>query len=234
VDRQASVGGILGELFSLLGDTARDFALYVLVIGGITAAGTLAGLTETAAGSIGYGFQIDGSDTPASAAFELFSAALGMVATYLLLTRFLAARGRMQVGGTRFWHYLATSILSFIAVIFGAVLLIVPGLFMLVRWSAASGFAIGARDGVTASLAASWRATKGHGWAIFLAGVILFFGIAICHGIASALFGLVSNEVGNAASAMVEAAAGGIFAALGIAVYCRVRDDAAEISAVFA
>src|SRR5690349_11052054 len=57
--KEASVGGILGELFSLLGDTARDFALYTLVIGGITAAGALAGLTETAAGSVAYGFQLD-------------------------------------------------------------------------------------------------------------------------------------------------------------------------------
>jgi hypothetical protein len=232
--KEASVGGILGELFSLLGDTARDFALYTLVIGGLTAAGTLAGLTETAAGGVAYGFQLDGDDSPASAAFELFSAAVSMFGTYLLVTRFLAARGRMGAGGTRFWHYLGMSILSFIAVILGLILLIVPGIYLLVRWSAASGFAVGARDGVTASLSASWDATKGHGWAIFLAALIVFFGVAICHGVATAIFALAGGEAGNVAAAFVEGAAGGVFAALGIAVYCRVRDDAGEISEVFA
>lgn len=232
--KEASVGGILGELFSLLGDTARDFALYTLVIGGITAAGALAGLTETTAGSVAYGFQLDGNDSPGGAAFELFSAAVSIFGTYLLVTRLLAARGRMGVGGTRFWHYLGMSILSFIAVILGMLLLIVPGIFLLVRWSAASGFVVGARDGVTDALSASWDATKGHGWAIFLSAIILFFGIAIFHGVATAIFGLAGLEAGNVAAALVEAAAGGVFAALGIAIYCRVRDDAGEISEVFA
>lgn len=234
MDKDASVGGILGELVSLVGDTARDFGLYTLVVGGIAAVGTLAGLTETAADSIAYGFQVDGNDSPASAAFELFSAAVSVFGTYLLLTRFLAARGRMRAGGTRFWHYLGMSILSLIAVFFGLVLLVVPGLFLLVRWSAASGFAIGGREGVIDSLSASWDATKGHGWAIFLSAIILFFGVAISQGVAAAIFGLASDEVGSAASALVEAAAGGAFAALGIAIYCRVRDDAGEISEVFA
>ena len=62
---EASVGGILGELFSLLGDSARDFALYTLVIGGLAAVGVLAGLAETAPGTLDYGFAIDSSDSPA-------------------------------------------------------------------------------------------------------------------------------------------------------------------------
>ena len=234
MDKEASVGGILGELFSLVGDTARDFGLYTLVVGGVAAAGALAGLAETGADSIAYGFQVDGNDSPASAAFELFSAAVSVFGTYLLLTRFLAARGRMQPGGTRFWHYLGMSILSLIGAVLGLFLLIVPGIILLVRWSAASGFAIGARDGVTDSLSASWHATKGHSWAIFLSALILFFGVAASQGVAVARFGLASSEVGNVASALVQAAAGGVFAGLGIAIYCRVRDDAGEISEVFA
>lgn len=232
--REASIGGILSELVALLGDTGRDFAIYTLIVGGVAAAGILAGLTEPTSDSIAYGFRVDGNDSPASAAFELFSMAVSVFGTYLLLTRFLAARGRMRAGGTRFWHYLGMSILSLLGVVLGLFLLIVPGIFLLVRWSAASGFAIGARDGITDSLSASWDATKGHGWAIFLSALILFFGVAICQGVAVAIFGLASTEVGDVASAFVEAAAGGIFAALGIAIYCRVRDDAGEISEVFA
>ena len=63
--RDASVGGILGELFSLLGDSARDFAFYTLVIGGVTATGVLAGLTETSASTLNYGFELNSSSVVA-------------------------------------------------------------------------------------------------------------------------------------------------------------------------
>jgi hypothetical protein len=232
--REANVGGILGELFSLLGDAGRDFAIFTLVVGGVTAAGVLAGLTETTAGALNYDFGVDSSDTPASALFELASAVVSILGTYLLLARFLAVRGRLHTGGGRFWHYLGMAIISTIAVVFGLLLLIVPGVIMLVRWSAASGFVIGAGEGVDGSLGASWEATKGRGWSIFLAAVILFVGILVCAGVAGGIAGAVGADLGNAVAAFVEAAASGVFAAFGIAVYCLVTDDAKEISEVFA
>lgn len=232
--RDASVGGILGELASLLQDTARDFGIYTLVIGGLTAAGVLAGLTETTAGSLDYGFQVDSGDSPQSALFEFVSAAASIFGTYLLMARLLAARGRLRASGACFWPYLGMAILSMIAVVLGLLLLIVPGIILLVRWSAASGFVVGAGEGVTRSLSASWDATRGHSWAIFFAAIILFFGVALGSGLAAAIFGLVGDVVADVALAFLEAAAGGAFAALGIAIYCRVHDDAHEVSEVFA
>jgi len=232
--RPVSVGGILGELFSLLGDSTRDFALYTFVVGGLTAVGALAGLTETASGTLGFGFSLDSTDSPASALFEFASAGVSMVATYLLLARFLAIRGRLRMGGGRFWHYLGMAILSVIAMVLGLLLLVVPGIILLVRWSAASGFVIGAGERVTGSLSASWAATRGHGWAIFLSAVILIGGILACYGVVGTVFDFAGAQVLEAISAFVEAAASGMFAALGVAIYCIVHDDARELSDVFA
>ena len=232
--KEASVGGILSELASLLGDSARDVALYTLAIGGLTAVGVLAGLTETAAGSLDYGFSIDADDPSAGGLFDFVATVASVVATYLLLTRFLAARGRLRAGGSRFWPYLGMAILSGIAVILGLIVLIVPGIFLLVRWSAASGFLIGARQSVTGALGASWDATEGHGWAIFFSAVILFVGVVLGAALVGAVLGLAGGPVADVGSAFLEAAAGGVFAAFGIAVYCRVHDDAHEISEVFA
>jgi len=232
--RDASVGGIFGEMFSLLGDSARDFALYTLVIGGVTAAGALAGLTETSTSALNYGFELNSSNSPGSALFEFVSSAISIFGTYLLLVRFLAVRGRLRAGGGRFWHYLGMAILSAIAVVLGLVLIVVPGIFLLVRWSAASGFVIGAREGVTASLSASWDATDGHGWAIFFSALLLFIGIVVVAAVVGAIFEFAGAPIVDAASGFVEAAASGVFAAFGIAIYCRVHDDAQEISEVFA
>lgn len=232
--KDASIGGILGELFSLLRDSSRDFALYTLVLGGLTAAGVLAGLTETTAGALDYGFSVDNTDTPASALFEFVAAVASVFGTYLLLARFLAVRGRLRTSEGRFWPYLGMTILSVIGIVLGLILLIVPGVLLLVRWSAASGFVIGAGEGVTGSLSASWEATKGHGWAIFFSAIILFIGIAMLSGVVAGVFELASDRVADVALSFVEAAAGGAFAAFGIAIYCRVQDDAQEISEVFA
>jgi len=231
---QASVGGILGELFSLLGDSARDFALYTVVIGGVTAVGVVAGLTDTTAGTLDYGFSIDSGDSPASALFDLISAVVSIFGTYLLLARFLVVRGRFRVGGGRFWHYLGMAILSTIAAVLGLFLLVVPGIVLLVRWSAASGFVIGAGESVTGSLSASWDATEGHGWAIFFSAVVLCVGMLLCFGLVGGVFDLAGHPIVDLVSAFVEAASSGVFAAFGIAVYCRVQDDAREISEVFA
>lgn len=234
MERDASVGGILSELLSLLTDCARDVALYTLVVGGMAAAGVLAGLTDPAAGAFDYGFRIDGGDSPADAAFELVTAVVSIVGTYVLLTRLLAARGRLRTQGFRFWHYLGMAILSTIAAVFGLLLLVVPGVLLLVRWSAASGFAIGAGEGVIESLAASWHATQGHGWAIFFSALILFVGISLCSGVVQAALGPAGSPIVEVVAAFVETASGAILSAFGIAIYCRVHDDARGISEVFA
>jgi hypothetical protein len=232
--RKPSVGGILGEIFALLRDAGRAFALYTLVVGGLAAFGALAGLSETAAGQLNFGFRFDSSDTPASALFELVSLAVSIFGTYLLLVRFLAVRGRLHADGGRFWPYLGMAILSALGTILGFVLLLIPGFLLMVRWSAASGFVIGAGEGVTESLSSSWNATQGHGWAIFFATVIPFVGLVVASAVIDALLTVAGASVVEVASAFVEAAAGGVFAAFGIAVYCCVHDDAREISEVFA
>lgn len=161
-------------------------------------------------------------------------AILDVVGTYLLLTRFLSARGRLATGGGRFWPYVGMSIVSTIAVVFGLLLLIVPGIFLLVCWSAASGFLIGAGGGVTDSLRASWNATDGHGWAIFLAAVIVFVGVVVLSSVLEGLLALTSEQAVNVVSAFLEAASGAVFAAFGIAVYRLVHDEGEALSEVFA
>lgn len=229
------LGSFIGETVALVLDGARPAAVYVAVVGGLAAIGMLFGLVEptTTSFGFGFGFRIDSDDGLAPSLFELFSLIVSVVAGYLLLTRFLAARGRLRDGGNRFWPYLGMAILSGIAIVIGIILIIVPGVILLVRWAAASGFVIGAREGPIDALGASWRATKGHSWAIFFAGLIMAIGLAIGAVVLVAIIAFAGDTVVAIVSAFIEALAGAIFMAFGIGVYCLVHDDTAEMAEVF-
>ena len=231
---EASFTGIFGELSSLLTDAWREAALYTLVIGGVAAIGLLAGVTEPATETFDFGFNLNSSDDPAGSLFELAVAIATLVATYFLLKRYLAVKGRLQGDGNRFWPYFGMALLSGLGIAFGIVLLIVPGLILLVRWSAASGYVIGAGQGVTDSLTSSWNATKGHGWAIFFAGLALYVGSIMVAGLIGGILGVASLSAVNTIIPFSEAATNSVFSAFGIAVYCLVHDDTEQLSEVFA
>ena len=94
MQQEAGFGRIFAELFAILSRAGREVALYTVVVGGATALGVLTGLTEQTPNALNYGFSVDASDSPQGALFQLLVLVLNVVATYLLLKRFLAAAGR--------------------------------------------------------------------------------------------------------------------------------------------
>ena len=233
---EASFTGIFGELSSLLSDAWREVALYTVAIGGVSAIGILTGLVEPATEALdfGFNFNLNSSDDPAGSLFELAVSIANLVATYILLKRCLAVKGQLRGDGNRFWPYFGMAILWALGIVFGLVLLIVPGLILLVRWSAASGYVIGVGQGVTDSLTSSWNATKGHGWAIFFAGLAVYVGTIVVAGLFGAILGVASLSAVNIVAPFMEAASNAVFSAFGVAVYCLVQDDAEQLSEVFA
>jgi hypothetical protein len=231
---EANVGGFFAEAVSLVRDQPAETGVYVLVVGGLAAVGYVLELAEPTAATLGFGFSIDAADGPAVAGFGLASLIVNIVASYWLLTQFLAARGRLQEGGSRFWPYLGMSILSGIGTVIGFILLIVPGVILMVRWSAASGYVIGRREGVIDSLGASWDATRGHSWPIFFAALLMFLAMIIAGGIVGGLFGAIGELPGAVASAFLEAAAGAVFMAFGIGIFCLLQDDTGQLAETFA
>jgi hypothetical protein len=231
---EASVGGFLSETTAVIAGKATECGLYVVVIGGLAAIGVIFGWADPSSTAIKFGFNVNANNGLIGALFGLVSAVVNIVAGYLMLREFLAGRGRLRDGGKRFWPYVGMSILSAIGLVLGLILLIVPGVILMIRWSAASGFLIGDGEGVTDALSKSWQATKGHSWAIFFAALILFFGVGIVDGVVSGLFGILGGMAGSIASAFVEAAASTALMAFGIGVYCLVHDNTEELSEVFA
>jgi hypothetical protein len=230
---EANVGGFIAETASILRLNLTEAGIYVAVVGGLAAVGIVFGWTEAAATAVGLNFNIDAEGGSVSALYEIGLAVANLVGSYLLLRRFLAHHGRSEEGGSPFWPFVGMWIISWLGIVVGFILLIVPGVILLVRWSAASGFLLGRREGVIDSLGASWEATRGHSWSIFLAAIVMLLATAIAGGVVGGVFGAFGDLTG-VASAFVEAAAGAVFMAFGIAIYSLVRHDTGDLAETFA
>lgn len=236
--RDADFAGFMGETVALVSDNLRFVAIYVLLVGGLNAAGIFLGLTAPA--STGSGFQ---TSLGAMASFDaglaggLFSLGVGIVsivAAYFLLSKLLESRGRLVDTDTRIWAYVGMMILSILGMMIGFLLLVIPGLILLVRWSASSGFLIGGKRGVIESLGDSWAATRGKSWPIFFVGLVLFIGFSVISGTMLGAIGATGlNQGVMATSALINAFSSAVFYALGVAIYYLVQNDEREIGAVF-
>lgn len=235
--RDTDFGGFLGQTLDLMGANARAVVLFVLVLGGFNATGLMLGLidgSDTIAG-LGFGFNIDAEEGLIAGLFQIASGALTFIASYFLLMELLASCGRLPDRSTRIWAYIGMGILSMLGMVLGFLLLIIPGVILMVRWSASSGFLIADRMGISQSLGASWDATRGHSWPIFFAGVVLFIGLAIIGGVLGGLAGFAGNDLLIAVvSSMAEATGTALGLAFGIGVFTLVHDNSSQIGEVFA
>ena len=95
-----------------------------------------------------------------------------MVMQFWLLKHVLAKCGRIErisrSGGT----FVGASILGNIGIALGAIALVIPGIVLAVRWSAAVPIALSEEQSAPDALAESWRRTKGGTIALFLAYIV--------------------------------------------------------------
>lgn len=233
MEKSVGVGDILSETVAVVSAGARDIAIFALLLGGVTAVGVIAGLTETTSEAFQMGFEVDASDGAANGLFDLLIFVVSVVVTYMLAKALLLRQGLLHTEGNRFWLYFGLMILTVIGMVVGLLLLIVPGIILMIRWSASTGFLLGKGEGIVESLTASWHATKGHGWTIFFAGLLLMIALVILVVIIGALSFVLGATAGGVVSAFVEAASNAVLIAFGVAVYKLVADDTAKVGEVF-
>lgn len=234
--KEVNLGGFMSETLALIRDNGREFAIFVILLSGLNTVGLMLGFVEPndQIGGFNYGVSVNGSAGVPAFFYQLLVAVVSIVATYFLLTRYLASRNLLSDGNTRIWAYFGMMILTILGMMAGLLLLIVPGLILIVRWSASSGYLIGERKGVVESLGASWDATRGHSWPIFFAGLILIVGLGVLSGLTVGLLGVANVDwLAVSISAMVEATGNGVFLAFGIAVYSLVGDPIESTTDVF-
>ncbi len=107
-----------------------------------------------------------------------------LVATYCigLIIKFVAeSRDRApswaelsQFVLSKYWALLIVYIIFFTIVFLGIVLLIIPGVFFMVRLCLSDYGLILEDDRIGSSIKRSWEITRGHGWRLFFLNVIAF------------------------------------------------------------
>lgn len=106
---------------------------------------------------------------------QIALAIFGIVAQYLLYEAFLKQAGLFTAGpGRRYLAFVGLAIVSGLGIGLGILLLIVPGLILLARWSVAAALLVGEHEGVFEALRRSREITKGHTITMLLAMFVLF------------------------------------------------------------
>ncbi len=231
--KQMDIGALLGETVALVQDNLQPVLIFTAVIGGLTAFGTAMGLTESTASLFGFGDTVSQTAGLAGGLLDLAVAIGTVIGLYWLSKTYLASRNRIVNDENRFWPYVGLSILSAIGLVVGFLLLIVPGIILMVRWTAASGYLLSGREGVVDSLRASWEVTRGNAMTIFLAGLAMLIVLIIVLGIITSVFTVISPVAGGVVSALMEALVNTITPAFGIAAYVLLQDEADQLEEVF-
>jgi hypothetical protein len=105
----------------------------------------------------------------------------------------------LSTGLRTFFPIVGVTILSVLGVALGFILLIVPGIMLLLRWSVAIPVRVMEGPGVLKAMGRSAELTRGHRWAIL--GVLVAFAL-ISIGL-SIVLGLVTAAAGMAGSAQI-------------------------------
>lgn len=152
MERSITVGDIFAETSRLFSENA---GLAIGSVGGLTVLNMLTDL-----GRLGNGA-------------NLLSAIVSMGLQYWLIRQMLEQRSMLD-GRAGFGSFFGVNFLSGLAILLGFLLLIVPGVFLAARWSAADAALLSEGEGVSAALGKSWEMTAPHVWPIVGALLVVY------------------------------------------------------------
>ncbi|MFZ1743537.1 MAG: hypothetical protein WAT93_11810 [Pontixanthobacter sp.] len=133
------------------------------------------------------------------------------------------------------WSYFGLGLLSGIGIAVGLVLLVLPGLFLLVRWMPAYGFSFADGETVTDSLGKSWEATRTHFWPLAIAALLPMGGYVAA--VAILLLGADAAENMSLPVALIANlvlySSSALFTAIGLAAYSLLAQPDNGLEEVF-
>lgn len=149
---------------------------------------------------------------------QLLRSVMGMVCGYFLLVAMMRRLNLSQAGADVLLPYLGLSVLYSLGVMLGMIAIILPGLFLMTRWSIAQPLLVARGGGVKASFGESWDRTKGNEISIFV-GALALAVIPIALMIAASMFFEKDDLVGIVVSEIATSGISLIYLAMGVALY---------------
>ena len=161
MDRKLSFNEVIGAFFALI---LNDLPIMLLIIAGATAAATIIDVTAPSAGNI---LNI-----------------LMLVVQYYLIRHLVDQQGLRsadRLGG--FGSFFVVGLITGLAVLLGFVLLIVPGIYLMARWSMVDAAVVAENRGFSDAMRRSWDATADNvlpiGLAILTISLPMIIGFAM-------------------------------------------------------
>ncbi|WP_395395227.1 hypothetical protein WBP07_07600 [Novosphingobium sp. BL-8A] len=136
----------MAEIRLGIGDLAQECGRVVRENGGL-----LAGLL------VGISTAYTVADRVSAVLANPVSIAVSVFVQYIFVEVALGVTGERR----RFGSLFGANLISGLCILFGAILLVVPGLFLAARWALAPAFVVANGERASSALSASWQATRG-------------------------------------------------------------------------
>ena len=233
--RDLTFTSLIGQTFAEITENIRLVMIFIAIAVPIAALSLyLGGATGFAEGyTLGQSWQ--GSDGGAVGLFAtIFAFVASIVLSYWLYSAL--TRRSQTVDFARFWPWLGIWVLLTLGIVFGFILLIVPGLILLVRWAMVLPLVIEGRMPAMDTLTESWERTSGYGWPIFGVLVVLFILVSVAGSVVQGIAGVLggaSSILGSVLAAAASEASNTLFVACAVAVYRLLRNQQEALTEVF-
>jgi hypothetical protein len=203
--RDLKVGKIIDKTLAVIERNALPALIYVVLLTALSVPVTY--------------FAVGSMDPMQLLGGELLKAAIGIACAFFLLLVALRRTGlSSQMSGDAFFPYIGLAILYTLGVLAGTIAFILPGLFVMARWSIAQPMVVARGGGVMASLGESWERTKGNEFQIIVASLALIL-LPIVVLIAAGVFFEDGDLVGMVVSQLASSAISVILLGMGVALY---------------
>ena len=203
--RDLKIGKIIDKTLGVIERTALPALIFVIVVTALCA-------------PISW-FTVGSLSASRLAGGELLKAVIGIVAAYFLIVPMLRRAGlHTRSDADAFLPFIGLSVLSALGVLLGFIAFIIPGLFVMARWSIAQPLLVGQGTGVMESLGESWERTRGNEFSIIVAALALALAPIVVM-IATAVFFEETSPVRIVVTQLASSAMSAIFLGMGVAIY---------------
>jgi len=213
--RELKTGVIVEETLGVLERCAIPFVLFIVALTVLN-------------GAVGY-YGLEYTSVTQQLLKGVVGFTVGVAAAYFLYEAVLARTGlRSRQSDDAFLPFIGLAVITTLAIIVGFIALIIPGLYLIARWSIAAPVLMIDGKGPIKAMQDSWERTKGSDFSILVA-VLLFYGVPTLASVAAGLVFGPEDPLGIGLSQLASAVASALGVAMAAGIYGRMvggKEDA--------
>ena len=213
--RELKAGTIIDATLGVLERCAVPFVLFIVALTVLN-------------GAVGY-YGLEHTSVTQQVLKGVVGLTVGIAAAYFLYEAVLARTGlRSRQSDDAFLPFIGLAVITTLAVMVGLIALIIPGLYLMARWSIAAPVLMVDGKGPIKAMQDSWDRTKGSDFSILVA-VLLFYGVPTLASVAAGIVLGPEDPLGIGLSQLASAVASALGVAMAVGIYGRMiggKEDA--------